>query len=75
MTIKNKAFRKAMNAEGLESIQLEKGNGYFYLWSTDMEIAIEIAGLYSNMIMCNNFKEQTIEQWIADIKAILEKIV
>ena len=75
MTIKNKAFRKAMQAEGLECIQLEKGNGYFYLWSTNMEIAIELASLESTSILCNAFKHQTIEQWIADIKSILEQIV
>lgn len=75
MTIKNKAFRNAMQKAGLESVQLEKSDGYFYLWSTDMEVAIELASLDSTSIFCNAFKNQTIEQWIADIKAILEKIV
>ena len=71
MTINNKAFREAMKEAGLEKVQLEKGNGYFYIYSDDEETALQIAGLYDNCILCNSFKDQSIESWISDIKALL----
>lgn len=73
MTINNKAFRNAMKEAGLEKVQLEKGNGYFWIWSDDEELALEIAGLYDNCILCNSFKDQSIEAWIEDIKNLLNE--
>lgn len=72
MTINNKAFRKAMKEAGLEKVQLEKGNGYFYIWSDDEETAFCIAGLYSSSIMVNSFKHLSIEKWINEIKDLFE---
>ena len=71
MTITNKAFRTAMKEAGLEKVQLEKGNGYFWIWSDDEELADRIASIYDNCILCNSFKDQSIENWIDDIKALL----
>lgn len=72
MTITNKAFRKAMKEAGLERVQLEKGEGYFYIWSDDEETALKIAGLYDNMIMVNSFNQLPIVVWIHEIKELLE---
>ena len=71
MTITNKAFREAMKEAGLEKVQLEKGNGYFYIWSDDEETAFYIAGLYSTSIMVNSFNQLKIETWIKEIKQLL----
>lgn len=72
MTITNKAFRKAMKEAGLEKVQLEKGEGYFYIWSDDEETALKIARLYDNMIMVNSFNQLPIVVWIHEIKELLE---
>lgn len=72
MTITNKAFRKAMKEAGLERVQLEKGEGYFYIWSDDEETALKIAGLHDNMIMVNSFNQLPIVVWIHEIKELLE---
>lgn len=71
MRITNKAFRNAMKEAGLEKVQLEKGNGYFWIWSDDKELGDKIASIYDNAILCNSFKDQSIENWIEDIKALL----
>lgn len=72
MTITNKPFREAMKRAGLEKVQLEKGNGYFYIWSDDEETALMIAGLRDNMILANSFKHLPIANWIHEIKELLE---
>lgn len=71
MTITNKAFRKAMKKAGLEKVQLEKGNGYFYIWSDDEETAFYIAGIEDNSILVNSFNHLKIETWIKEIKQLL----
>lgn len=71
MTITNKTFRKAMEEAGLEKVQLEKGKGYFYIWSDDEETALMIAGIYDNSIMVNSFNQLNIKQWINEIIWIL----
>lgn len=72
MTITNKAFRTAMKEAGLEKVQLEKGNGYFWIWSDDKELGIELAGI-SDVILCNSFKDQSIWSWIEDIKNLISE--
>ena len=67
MTIKNKKLLEALKKEGLEDINLEKGNGYFWIWSDAKDL-----NLYSSSILVNSFKDQSIEDWINDIKRILK---
>lgn len=74
MTIKNRKLKEALKEEGLENINLEKGNGYFWIWSDDEEMNLKITSLYSNSILVNSFKDQSIENWVKDIKELLEEI-
>lgn len=74
MTIKNRKLKEALKEEGLENINLEKGNGYFWIWSDDEEMNLKITSLYSNSILVNSFKNQSIENWVKDIKELLEEI-
>ena len=74
MTIKNRKLLEALKKEGLEDINLEKENGYFWIWSDDEEMNLKITSLYSNSILVNFFKDQSIENWVKDIKELLEEI-
>lgn len=74
MTVKNRKLKEALKKEGLENINLEKGNGYFWIWSDDEEMNLKITSLYSNSILVNSFKDQSIENWVKDIKELLEEI-
>lgn len=74
MTVKNRKLKEALKKEGLENINLEKGNGYFWIWSDDEEMNLRITSLYSNSILVNSFKDQSIENWVKDIKELLEEI-
>lgn len=67
MTIKNKKLLEALKKEGLEDINLEKGNGYFWVWSDTEDL-----NLYSSSILVNSFKDQSIKDWVNDIKKILK---
>lgn len=71
MTIKNKAFRKAMEKAGLGAVQLEKGDGYFWIWSDDDEMSDRILSLESNSILVVSFKYRSIEGWVKEIKELL----
>lgn len=71
MTIKNKKFRKAMKEAGLESVQLEKGYGYFWIWSTDEEMSDLILSKECSSIYVNDFNHQSIDKWVHDIKYII----
>lgn len=74
MTVKNRKLKEALKKEGLANINLEKGNGYFWIWSDDEEMNLKITSLYSNSILVNSFKDQSIENWVKDIKELLEEI-
>ena len=74
MTVKNRKLKEVLKKEGLENINLEKGNGYFWIWSDDKEMNLKITSLYSNSILVNSFKDQSIENWVKDIKELLEEI-
>lgn len=71
MTVKNKKFLELMKKESLEKINLEKGNGYFWLWSDDDYWSNKILDLESSSILVNSFKDQSIENWVRDIKELL----
>lgn len=74
MTIKNRKLKEALKKEGLGNINLEKGDRYFWIWSNDEEMNLKITSLYSNSILVNSFKDQSIENWVKDIKELLEEI-
>lgn len=71
MTLKNKKFLDLMKKEGLEKINLEKDNGYFWLWSDDDCWSSKILDLESSSILVNSFRDQSIENWVRDIKELL----
>lgn len=71
MTITNKAFREAMEKAGLGSVQLEKDNGYFWIWSDDAEMSDRILSLKSDTILVNSFKDCSIAEWVDEIKSLL----
>ena len=68
MTVKNLKFLKRMEEEGLKGIQLEKDNGYFYIWSDDDKWINVINNIYDNSFLLNSFRDQSIDDWIYDIK-------
>ena len=72
--IQYKEFRKLMEDAGLAKVLLVKGEGFFYLASDDEETALEIASLQENAIYVCAFNHQTPEQWVKDIKHLLENI-
>lgn len=66
MTIRDRKFRQLMKEAGMEDIQLERNNGYFYVWSDTREL-----NLYSNSIMRCWFSQTTPEQWVKDIAELI----
>ena len=67
MTITNKEFRFAMAKAGLSNIQLEKADGYFYIWD-DGEVC---ASLYSTAIYVCSFNEMSVNAWVNEILNLL----
>lgn len=67
MEITNKAFRKAMERAGLGGVHLFKGEGYFYI-VTDANLHQIIP---NDSIYLNSFNQQSIADWVRDIKDIL----
>lgn len=66
--IRNREFRKALKDEGLERIHLWQDNGYLFIWSDNPSETF-----YEDAIYVNKFKDQSIEQWIYDIKDIVNQ--
>lgn len=66
MTITNRQLRKALEAEGLGDINLEKDDGYFYIWSDE-----RVIDLYDNSICVCHFNQCTIGEWVDEIKRLL----
>lgn len=73
MTIKNEAFRKAMEKAGLGAVQLEKNEGYFWIWSDDSEMNNAIMSLDSQSIYVYAFNHMSIEDWVKTIKEMIEE--
>ena len=72
MTITNKAFREAMKKAGLEKVELCKNGDYFYICSEDEETSLWIIGtVKENMIPAHAFKDLSINQWVEEIKDLL----
>ena len=70
MTIKNLKLRVLLERENLGFLELEKGEGYFYVWSANEAAADALVALPSTAIMNNSFRQQSVESWVEDMKAI-----
>lgn len=66
--IKNKEFRTKMAKEGLEDIHLYRDlkEGYHYIVSDNPNIFLK-----DTMIFCCKFSDQSIKDWIKDIKHLI----
>lgn len=73
MTIRGSVFRKAMKKAGLEKVQLERNNGYFWIWSDDPEMSDIIMSLDSQSIYVYAFNHMTVHEWVATIKSMIEE--
>jgi len=71
--VKNPKFRKAMALAGLEKVILCKGDGYFWITSDDDEMSDKINSLRDTTIYLNAFNQQYIDDWVDDIKRLLEQ--
>ena len=72
MTIRNKAFREAMNKAGLGKIELCKNGDYFYIYSEDEETEyLILSSVEDNMILCHAFSDMTIDGWVDLIKGMI----
>lgn len=72
--IKNKAFREALQREGLQDVLLMKGEGYFYLVGkegTDMED--NLLRKAETSIFVNSFNQLSIEDWIQEISNLVKE--
>ena len=70
MTIKNLKLRALLEREGLGFLELEKGEGYFYIWSPNDAAANALVALPTTTILNNSFGQQSVEGWVEDIKSI-----
>ena len=70
-SVKNRKFLKLMKAAGLEKVLLIKGNGYYWITSDDNDTYALIDSLPETTIYVNSFNQQTPEQWVEDIKQLL----
>lgn len=73
MTVRNRAFRKAMEKAGLGKVQLEKNEGYFWIWSEDPEMGNAIMSLDSQSIYVYAFNHMSIEDWVETIKEMVKE--
>ena len=61
--------------EQIGDILLIKGKGYFYVTSEDEEIGLRLAGLDSTSIYVCHLNQQTVSQWIDDVRQIASKVL
>ena len=65
MEIKNKAFRKAMDANGLSDLTLIRGYGYFY-WVSDSNFELGVALMDVPKVMVCRFNQMALYEWITE---------
>lgn len=66
-----KTVNKAIEAK-FPKVRLEKGKGYFYIYSDDDEMALKIAGLHTTSIYCYQISQQSVERWVGDVEILLK---
>lgn len=64
---------RALKNEGY-NVLLVKGEGYFYVWSEDLKIQKSLSHLEITSIYVCYLNQQTIDEWVADVKSIVKKI-
>lgn len=71
--VRNKKFRQLMKDAGLEKVLLckERRAGYFYITSDDDDTWTTIFHLPETMIYVNSFEQMTPEEWVDEIKRLL----
>lgn len=68
--IKNPKFRKLMKQTGLEDISLIQDNGYLWIMSDTNE---DVFKLPETSIYVNSFRDMTPEEWVEEIKHLLDQ--
>lgn len=68
--IKNPKFRRLMKQAGLDDIMLMQDNGYLYITSDTND---EIFTLPETSIYVNSFRDMTPEEWVEEIKRLLDQ--
>jgi len=71
MTIKK--INKELNKK-LGNVCLVKSVGYFYVASEDKEIGLRLAQLDSTSIYVCHLNQQSLEEWVEDVKFIWNQI-
>lgn len=66
----NKKIRKQIG-----NVMLIKGNGYFYVSNDDDEIGLKLASLYSTSIYVCHLNQQSVEDWIKDVRQITSNVL
>jgi len=66
----NKAIQKQIG-----NVILQKGNGYFYVSSEDDRIGLKLASLYSTSIYVCHLNQQSVEDWIKDVRQIVSNVL
>lgn len=64
----NKAIQKQF-----KNVTLFKGEGYFYVWSDEEEMGLKLAGLDTTSIYVRYLNQQSLEEWVQDVKNIVAK--
>jgi len=54
------------------TINLIKGDGYFYIYSNDAVMALRIAGLFTSSIAVYKINDLTIDQWVDSVKQLFK---
>jgi hypothetical protein len=57
------------------NIVLQKGKGYFYVSSDDNKIGLKLSSLYSTSIYVCHLNQQSMEDWVKDVREIAIKVL
>lgn len=73
--IRSHSLKKALSKAGLGDIELYKDNGYFFIAcdNEDSPYYDIIPNLYRQSIYANNFSDLSIDDWVEEIKCLLEQ--
>mgnify|MGYP003660978157 FL=1 len=57
------------------NVYLCKGEGYFYVSSNDEKIGSSLSSLYTTSIYVCHLNQQTVSEWVKDVKLITDKVL
>lgn len=70
--ITDQKLRETLDNIGLSDIHLEKNKGYFYIWASEGTVHDKwLSCLPSTSIYVNSFKDLSIDEWISEIRKIV----